>query len=155
MPLLISSGITRVFAGEHSSFCIDGSGDLYYFGWRSTSSFNAGESDGKLHKVLSGVSSVSMQDEHAIILSSEGKIYGWGMNSYNQIVAGSTALCSSPVQISSSARAGAAGSWFSAILNADGSITVWGKNTSGISGTGNVSEKIDKTTIAAAKFNIV
>ncbi len=155
VPLLISSGITRVFAGEHSSFCIDGSGDLYYFGWRSTSSFNAGESDGKLHKVLSGVSSVSMQDEHAIILSSEGKIYGWGMNSYNQIIAGSTALCSSPVQISSSARAGAAGSWFSAILNADGSITVWGKNTSGISGTGSVSEKIDKTTIAAAKFNIV
>ena len=61
----------------------------------------------------------------------------------------------SPVQISGAARAGAAGSWFSAILNSDGSVTVWGKNTSGISGTGETSEKIGKTTIPASKFNII
>lgn len=154
-PVLISSGITRVFAGEHSSFCIDSGGDLYYFGWRSASTFNTGESDGRLHKILSGAVSVSMQDEHAVIVSADGKIYGWGMNSYNQIASGSTASRPSPVQISASARAGAAGSWFSAILNPDGSITVWGKNTSGISGTGTTSEKIGKTTIAASNFNIV
>lgn len=45
-PVLISSGIVRVFAGEHSSFCIDERGDLYYFGWRNAATFTAGESDG-------------------------------------------------------------------------------------------------------------
>lgn len=154
-PVLISSGIVRVFAGEHSSFCIDERGDLYYFGWRSTETFAAGASDGKLHKVLPGVRSVSMQDEHAIILSTDGKAYGWGMNSYNQITSGSASSHPSPVQISGAARAGAAGSWFSAILNSDGSVTVWGKNTSGISGTGETSEKIGETTIPASKFNII
>ncbi len=154
-PVLISSGISRVFAGEHSSFCIDNSGDLYYFGWRSATTFTSGESDGRLHKVISGAVSVSMQDEHAIIRTSDGKVYGWGMNSYQQIAAGSAAARPSPVQISASARACAAGSWFSALLNPDGSVTVWGKNTSGISGTGAVSEKIDKTAIVASKFNII
>lgn len=124
------------FAGEHSSFCIDSSGDLYYFGWRSATTFTSGESDGRLHKVISGAVSVSMQDEHAIIRTSDGKVYGWGMNSYQQIAAGTAAARPSPVQISASARACAAGSWFSALLNPDGSVTVWGKNTSGISGTG-------------------
>ena len=34
---------------------------------------------------MSNVASVSMQDEHAIIVTKDGKIYGWGMNTYNQI----------------------------------------------------------------------
>lgn len=153
-PVLIATNMSRVFAGEHSSFCIDSSGDLYYFGWRSVSTFNAGESDGKLHKIFSGARSVSMQDEHAIIVASNGAVYGWGMNSYNQITTSSSASQAAALQIASSARAGAAGSWFSVILNADGSVTVWGKNTSGISGTGATSDKIGKTTIAAAKFNV-
>ena len=102
---------------------------------------------------MSGVASVSMQDEHAIIVAKDGKVYGWGMNSYNQISSSSASAFSSPELISNSAKGGAAGSWFSAVLNNDGSVTVWGKNTSGIAGNGSSSEKISKTTIVASKFN--
>lgn len=150
---ITDTAMSKVFAGEHSSFCIDTSGNLYYFGWRSTYSFNTGAGDGKLHKIMSGVASVSMQDEHAIIVAKDGKVYGWGMNSYNQISSSSASAFSSPELISNSAKGGAAGSWFSAVLNNDGSVTVWGKNTSGIAGNGSSSEKISKTTIVASKFN--
>ena len=127
---------------------------MYYFGWRSTSSFVTGASDGKLHKVMSNVASVSMQDEHAIIVTKDGKIYGWGMNTYNQVATGSTSsVFSTPQLISNSAKAGAAGSWFTAILNNDGSVTVWGKNEFGISGSGSTSATVGKVTITASKFN--
>ena len=151
---ITSQTMTKVFAGEHSSFCLDSSGNLYYFGWRSTSSFVTGASDGKLHKVMSNVASVSMQDEHAIIVTKDGKIYGWGMNTYNQVATGSTSsVFSTPQLISNSAKAGAAGSWFTAILNNDGSVTVWGKNEFGISGSGSTSATVGKVTITASKFN--
>lgn len=154
-PVQISTKtITKVFAGEHSTFCIDSAGDLYYFGWRSTSTFSTGAGDGQLHKVMSNVASASMQDEHAIIVTKDGKIYGWGLNSYNQVSTSSSASSfSTPQLISSSAKTGAAGSWFSAILNKDGSVTVWGKNEYGISGTGSYSNKIGKTTISSGKFS--
>ncbi|MBE7058855.1 MAG: hypothetical protein E7387_07125 [Ruminococcaceae bacterium] len=149
-----TKNISKVFAGEHSSFCIDTDGNLYYFGWRNASSFVTGEGDGQLHKIMSNVASLSMQDEHAIIITNDKKVYGWGLNSYNQISTSSYAASfATPQLISNSAKAGAAGSWFSAILNNDGSITVWGKNEYGISGTGSTSNKISKTTIAASKFN--
>lgn len=150
---LTSKTMTKVFAGEHSTFCIDNSGTLYYLGWRNATTFTTGAGDGQLHKVLTNVKSVSMQDEHAIILTNDGKIYGWGLNSYNQISTASVNAYSTPQLISSSAKAGAAGSWFSAILNNDGSVTVWGKNTYGISGTGATSNKIGKTTISSGKFS--
>lgn len=154
-PVQISTKtITKVFAGEHSTFCIDSAGDLYYFGWRSTSTFSTGAGDGQLHKVMSNVASASMQDEHAIIVTKDGKIYGWGLNSYNQVSTSSSASSfSTPQLINSSAKTGAAGSWFSAILNKDGSVTVWGKNEYGISGTGSYSNKIGKTTISSGKFS--
>jgi len=149
-----TKNISKVFAGEHSSFCIDTDGNLYYFGWRNASSFATGEGDGQLHKIMSNVSSVSMQDEHAIIITNDKKVYGWGLNSFNQISTSSYAASFSTAQlISNSAKSGAAGSWFSALLNNDGSITVWGKNEYGISGTGSTSNKIGKTTILASKFN--
>ena len=93
-----------------------------------------------------------MQDEHAIIIALDGKIYGWGMNSEQQILSGTNSVQSTPVEIAASARGGAAGSWFSAILNSDGSIAVFGKNASGITGTGSASGKTEKVTIPASKF---
>lgn len=77
-PVKIADNAKAVFAGEHSSFYIDSSNDLYYFGWRSVTTLNAGTGDGKTHKLLSNVKSVSMQDEHALIFTLDNKVYGWG-----------------------------------------------------------------------------
>ncbi|MDR0286516.1 MAG: hypothetical protein LBI03_02235, partial [Clostridiales bacterium] len=152
IPVLITSNAKAVFAGEHSSFVIDNNNDLYYFGWRSAVTLNSEEGDGRLHKLLGNVESVSMQDEHAMILTLDGKAYGWGVNTYSQVTSG-TVTQSTPVLISQSAVGTAAGTGFSAILNSDGSITVWGKNTAGIAGNGSSSISIPKTTISASKFN--
>lgn len=94
---------------------------------------------------MDNVKKASMMDEHAVILTNDNKVYGWGLNSHSQVASG-TQTKSTPVLIANNVRDVAAGSWFSVILQEDGRVIVWGKNTSGVAGNGSTSEKVDKTT---------
>lgn len=144
-PVQLMTNIKNVFAGEHSSFLIDNNNDLYYLGWRNHVHLGSGGSDGQPHRIMSNVKSVSMMDEHALILTLDNKAYGWGLNSYSQVTSGN-ATQSTPVHIADNVRGVAAGSWFSAILYQDGRVVVWGKNTSGVAGNGTESDRVGMTT---------
>lgn len=153
-PVKMADNVKKVFAGEHSSFYINNNNDLYYIGWRSPYTFLTGEGDGLAHKVLSNVASVSMQDEHALINTLDGKVYGWGLNSYKQTSPNSaTSYSSTPVLLGENTVSSVAGSWFSAILYSNGDVEVFGKNTSGITGRGFTSDSVSRTTISASSFN--
>jgi len=151
-PVEMHSNARAVIAGEHSSFIIDNNNDLYYIGWRNVSNFNSGAGDGKLHKIMSNVKSVSMQEDHALIVTMDNKCYGWGLNTYSQTAPGSTAIQTNPYLLGSDIIEAGAGAWFSVMLEADGDIVIWGKNTSAISGTGIASERLSKLTLGAAQF---
>ena len=151
-PVKIMDNARAVFAGEHSSFILDNNNDLYYIGWRNINNFVTGAGNGKPNKVMSNVESVSMQDEHALIITVDNKCYGWGLNSHGQALPGSTSLQSSPQLLGSDIAMAGAGSWFSCILQTNGDMIVWGKNTGGISATGTSSELIGKTVLSSDQF---
>ena len=152
-PVKILDNAKNVVAGEHSSFIIDKNNDLYYIGWRSTISYVTGQGDGRVHKLLSNVRSVSMQDEHALIVTNDNKCYGVGLNTYSQACLNTTNTQSTPAFISSDIVSAAAGSWFSVTLDKNGNIVVWGKNTAAIAGDGIVSDSIGKTTLITDLFD--
>ena len=152
-PVKILDNAKKVVAGEHSSFIIDNNNDLYYIGWRSTSTYVTGQGDGKVHKLLSNVKSVSMQDEHALIVTIDNKCYGVGLNTYRQACLSNTNTQSTPAYISSDIVSAAAGSWFSVTLDTKGNIVVWGKNAAAITGDGNVSDSVGRTTLSTDLFD--
>ena len=134
-PLKLGTGFKFVSTGQHNALAINNSGDLYYLGWRSTETFNAGEASGSMTKIASGMKEAYIQDEHIIMLSTGGKIYGYGLNNYFQISEdGGTK--SSPYYIMSGCIGGGAGTHYSAALKSDGSLVLWGYNSCGTIGNG-------------------
>ncbi len=152
-PVRIMGEAAAVYAGEHSTLVVDKNGGLYYFGWRDCISFGAGGGDGAVHNIFNSgsVRRASIQDEHVLFVTENNRVYGWGLNSDGQICS-NAGTQSVPYLISANAASAAAGSWFSMILNTDGSITIWGRNTSGIAGNGTISQNASQVILPASLF---
>jgi alpha-tubulin suppressor-like RCC1 family protein len=138
-PLLLGSGFRFVSTGQHNCLAIDNDGNCYYFGWRSPTSFNAGESAATLTKIAENVKSAYIQDEHAILLSEDGKVYGFGLNNFGQI-APDLQNKMSPYLIIEDCISGGAGTHYSAAIKSNGEVWLWGNNSQGTIGNGNISD---------------
>ena len=86
-PYPLADNAAKTFAGEHSAFYIDSNSVLYYMGTRAADMMSGGVV-GKMNKLMENVKSVSMQEGTALIITNDGKLYGWGENAYNQIATG-------------------------------------------------------------------
>ena len=144
-PYKLASNARAAFAGEHSGLYIDRDNVLYYIGTRA-----GNVSDGVTGtpcRLFTNVETVSMQEGHALILTTDGTLYGWGENSYGQVDPAKTATQTVPVLICKNCVCAGAGAGFSAYMDESGKITVWGANSSGIAGKGAISEKIRNSVI--------
>ncbi len=148
-PYKLASDAVAAFAGEHSAFYIDRNGVLYYMGTRAES-YVSGGATGKMNRLMDNVASVSMQEGHALILTRDGKLYGWGENGYGQSKSGSTGSVVPPVEIAQGVSAAGTGVGFSAYFK-DGLLVVWGKNDNGIAGKGAMSEKISRSEVTLSR----
>lgn len=91
---------------------------------------------------------VSAGITHNLAISTAGKVYGWGYNSYGVLGDGSTTQRTSPVNITNSgALSGktvtqvSAGGDHSLAVSSDGTAFAWGHNTSGQLGDGTLTTR--------------
>ena len=138
-PLKLGDGYGFVSTGQHNALAIKTNGELYYLGWRSTTSFNAGEAAGQPVKIASAVKAAYIQDEHIIMLGTDGKVYGYGLNNYQQISTDGQTK-NSPYKIMDGCIGCGAGTHYSAAIKTDGSLVLWGNNARGTIGNGSVSD---------------
>lgn len=154
-PVKIASNIKDVVGGAHEFIILDNDGNLFYVGWRRFSTFQQGDSasaepNGVLYKVLSNVKEAEIYEDHIIMLTNDGKVYGYGFNTYGQManmnanILNGTAklICDNAVDI-------AAGKDFTSILTSDGKIITYGRNNYGQAGTGKTSNTVSKAEITA------
>jgi hypothetical protein len=83
---------------------------------------------------------VSAGSNHVLAVKSDGTLWVWGVNTLGQLGTNNTTSYSSPVTPSGGGttwKQASAGSSFSAGVKTDGTLWVWGLNTSGQLGTAN------------------
>ena len=97
--------------------------------------------------VLSGkiVTAITVGDEHTVALTSEGKVYAWGRNTYGQLGDGTFTNRTTPTAVNTSGvlsgkivTAIAAGGDHTVALTSDGQVFDWGNNTYGQLGNGTI-----------------
>ena len=145
-PFKLADNAASVYAGEHSAFYIDRNNVLYYMGTRADSYCIGGET-GKINKLMDNVSSVSMQEGHALIITTDGKLYGWGDNTYGQVSSGVGVPQRKPVLISDDCAAAGTGVGFSIYFKNDGTLVVSGDNSKGVAGKGALSSRITNAVV--------
>ena len=76
--------------------------------------------------------------QHSLALKSDGTVWAWGLNDYNQLGNGTATNSSKPVQVPglNNASAIAAGYFHSLALKSDGTVWAWGLNGHGRLGNG-------------------
>ena len=156
-PKKIASNIKSVMGGEHSLLIIDNNDTLYYLGWKRFDTFQQTESDpampnGVMYKVLDNVKEAEMQDHHIIALTNDGNVYGYGLNSSGQMANGNASILGSAKRLFTGAVDIAAGSGFTTVLMANGTIVTYGKNDYGQAGTGSASATVQKVETNVEKF---
>jgi alpha-tubulin suppressor-like RCC1 family protein len=106
--------------------------------FRSTASDSAVASATYTLTAPLGPGAVSVGDDHVLLATPEGLLYGWGRNNNAQVGDGSAATRSTPVLVPTltGVVAAAAGDMHSLAVTADGAAWGWGYNYAGAVGDG-------------------
>jgi len=135
----------QLLDGAESNYVIMNNGTVYACGFNDSDMLGIGTSSGSgLHLMINNTgktpSAISVGRYHAIILMTDGTIYGLGENTYGQLGTGSTSFSSplvqmvnttgkTPVSVSCGVR-------FTIVLMSDGTIYGCGRNTDNQLGPG-------------------
>ncbi|MDO9628657.1 MAG: InlB B-repeat-containing protein, partial [Acholeplasmataceae bacterium] len=152
---LTSTG--RVFTWGRNSFgqLGDGTTTNRFTPFDITNQFNIEEGE--------AIISVSSEGEHSAILTSTGRMFTWGYNTYGQIGDGTTIHKTTPIEITNQFNLGAEetiaivsiGGYYSAVLTSGGRMFTWGHNVSGQLGDGTTVDKITPTEIPLDYPNLI
>lgn len=89
---------------------------------------------------LTGVTQIAAGRNHALAITTDGRVWGWGYNTYggvgNPAVSYTMAPALVALPVPSFAVAIAAGDYHSIVRTADGKTYTWGRNESGQLGIG-------------------
>jgi alpha-tubulin suppressor-like RCC1 family protein len=87
---------------------------------------------------LTGVTAIMGGEEHNVALKSDGTVWAWGMNAFNQLGNGGTADSATPVQVSglTSVVALGARAYHTLAIKSDGTVWSWGNDKYGALGIG-------------------
>jgi alpha-tubulin suppressor-like RCC1 family protein len=132
------SDIVAISAGESFSLALSASGQVYSWGCNTYNQLGRKDDPDNLIKSISipadfeGVIAISAGGTHAVALTADGKIWGWGNNQQNQLgtIAGTPQPIATPTQLDfpGSYRAIAAGYDFSLALDSEGKLWSVGNN---------------------------
>jgi alpha-tubulin suppressor-like RCC1 family protein len=149
--VLAGKTVTQIAAGGDSGdeFCLVIASDGKVYGWGGNGYGQLGNGSGitpvpvavDMTGVLAGKAAVKIAAGamHGLVLASDGKLYGWGMNNFGQLGNGvSGGYVTAPVATDmTGALAGktiasiACGDYFSMALTSTGTAYTWGNNSNG------------------------
>ena len=78
-----------------------------------------------------GTGNMSNAQNHAMAVTADGVLYGWGFNNNGQLGDGTFAMRTTPVRIKEDVIAVATGQRFTVAITSDGTLYGWGDNTFG------------------------
>ena len=155
-PVLIGKGeigtrmVTAIAAGSDHALALAADGRVYAWGSNQYGALGIGNSTPGFHSptpvavvstgALAGrsVTAIAAVSSRSMVLTGDGRVFGWGINWNGELGTGTTASSLVPVQVDSSgALAGkfvthlACGSSHTVVLTRDGAISAWGDNGNG------------------------
>jgi len=140
----LASPVASICAGEHFAAAITKAGKLYM--WGLNSSGQLGDSTTTKRTIPYNIMpetdfrAVSCSSEgHTLALTTDSRLYTWGLNNCGQLGDGSKGNRKTPMQIFSgtSIESIRTGDFYSMALAADGKLYTWGSNSYGQLGIGN------------------
>ncbi|MBQ8213315.1 MAG: hypothetical protein IJZ80_04835 [Clostridia bacterium] len=155
--------ITAIFAGPQTAAALDATGQVWLWGeneYRETGTDDVGE-DGEKNVVSVPVKktsseaycavSVALGGDHTAVLMNDGKVASFGYQKYGQLGNGETKNEGTQVfkylaPETAAVKAISAGASHSAAIGTDGAVYIWGKNASGILGTGSDADVLSTPT---------
>jgi alpha-tubulin suppressor-like RCC1 family protein len=147
----------KLAAGATHSVALRSDGTIWSWGGNASGQLGIGITDGTAHAApiqsklnsatfLSGMAIVAAGASHSLaVQSSDGSVFGWGLNSSGQLGDNSITTRSFPVQAKTTASGNpvltgitdvAGGAAHTIALKSDGTVWTWGVNTSGQLGDG-------------------
>jgi len=167
----VDETISSISLGKEHSSALTSTGRLFTWGYNRygqlgdgattnqntpieiTSQFNLGFDE--------TIISISLGDSHSSALTSMGRLFTWGYNTYGQIGDGTTTDKITPIEITSrfSLTVGetivnvSLGGYHSSAVTSEGRIFTWGSNENGQIGDGTITDKTTPTEITG-RFNL-
>jgi alpha-tubulin suppressor-like RCC1 family protein len=153
--------IINVFFGSSHSGAITSQGRVFTWGLNNLGQLGVGESDYDSHPnpieitnqfpLSEGelITEISLGVDHSSAITSEGRVFTWGYNSYGQLGDGTTTQRNIPTEITNqfvlltgeTVRSIFLGSEHSLAMSSYGRIYVWGRNSSGQLGDGTTTDR--------------
>ncbi|WP_338278646.1 MopE-related protein [Corallococcus caeni] len=142
------SAIQAIAANGNFSLALGTDGRLWAWGQNASGQVGTGSASAAVATpgVVQGlppVRAMAAGVNHGLALATDGKVWGWGLNTSAQVGTGATsAAVLAPVQVGGlpRAKAVAAGAGHSLIVDEQfGNVWAWGQNTFGQVGTGSIS----------------
>ncbi len=141
-PVVLASDIAFIDSGEHQVLAVDKSGRLTYAGWRTVQGFGQGGGNNPVFApLMSGVRKADIYFGNAVILTTGGDAYIYGLNTEGGL--GEAITGGTPKKTVSGVNDVAAGYGFTAYLMADGRLLIRGDNTYGQAGNGAVGGQVN------------
>lgn len=160
---LAGKTVVAIAAGRYHSLALTSDGQVFAWGYNSNGQLGNRSTTSSAvpvvvstEGVLAGlrVVAVAAGDQHNLALTTDGRVFAWGANFNGQLGNNSTASCSAPVAVhSSAALAGktvtaiATGSFFSLALTSDGHVVAWGDNGYGQLGNGGTTKSLSPVAV--------
>ncbi|WP_308220360.1 RCC1 domain-containing protein [Pimelobacter simplex] len=149
-PVNVLSGVSTIGAGYLHSLAIKTDGTLWTWGYNNSGQLGHGDTTQRPTptqvpgSALSGVRSISGGVYSSYALTRDGKAWSWGSNASGELGQGDTTQRTTPARITSLGDGSPAGpvreligaSGGAGALMADGTVRVWGLNSSGQLGGG-------------------
>lgn len=148
--VLQGNTVIAIAAGDRHSLAISSDGKVY--AWGSNSSGELGDGTTTQRTIPVAVNSsgvlfgrtivaISAGDMSSLALTSEGKVYSWGINLSGQLGDGTTTQRTLPVAVNMSGvllgktvTSIASGTWHSLALTSEGKVYAWGSNSTRFDG---------------------
>lgn len=146
--------IEAIAAGAAHTLALEDDGVIWAWGSNDEGQLGNGNTEDKDSPVrvdsLSDVMAIAAGTSHSIAVEDDGAAYAWGNNDYGQIGNGGTSRKASPTKVD---RLGddvvtvAAGNAHSLAVKDDGTVWVWGSNSNGQLGIGDLSVAMKKSPV--------